>query len=87
MQKVSCARVTRARVALCVRVPYPLTASVHCVRFWRAVFFSFPQMEDRFMRRRKMSRRKSRKAFRRGAGRQHSRNRMMGPGMRGGIRL
>ncbi len=39
------------------------------------------------MRRQKMSRRSSRKTFRRGANKSHSRNRMNGQWMRGGIRL
>jgi len=39
------------------------------------------------MKRSRMSRRSSRKTFRRGANRQHSKNRMDSYHMRGGIRL
>jgi len=39
------------------------------------------------MRRQKMSRRSSRKAFRRGANKVHSKNKMTNYFMRGGIRL
>lgn len=39
------------------------------------------------MKRQRMSRRSSRKTFRRGANKSHSKNRMNGVFMRGGIRL
>ena len=39
------------------------------------------------MKRQRMSRRSSRRSFRRGANREHSKNRMNGYFMRGGIRL
>lgn len=39
------------------------------------------------MRRQKMSRKSSKRAFRNGANRQHPKNRMRGYWMRGGIRL